>query len=115
MTRNGWTTITESDPSATRRLVERLESNPPSRFGTTNVVHSDRPAPDVFRFWTEDDTRVALRPSGTEPKLKHYCEAIVHVGDPHGGDDAAAVAAAREIAERRLDAVVADVHSLITP
>ena len=58
----------------------------------------------MIRLWTGDGTRVALRPSGTEPKLKHYCEAIV----PVDGDDAGAPAAARAEAERRLDAVLAD-------
>ncbi|MEZ5238048.1 MAG: hypothetical protein R2716_03545 [Microthrixaceae bacterium] len=45
------------------------------------VVSNDRPARDVLRIHLEDETRVVLRPSGTEAKLKYYCEAIEPVRD----------------------------------
>ena len=60
----------------------------------------------MHRWLLEDDTRVIVRPSGTEPKLKYYCEAVVGV---HAGD----VAAARAMAERRLDAVLGDLGTLL--
>lgn len=31
------------------------------------------PKSDVFLFWLEDGTKVMIRPSGTEPKVKLYC------------------------------------------
>lgn len=30
------------------------------------------PKSDVLRFWLEDDTKIVVRPSGTEPKIKLY-------------------------------------------
>ena len=42
-------------------------------------------APDVLRIDLEDGVRVVVRPSGTEPKLKCYCEAVETVdGDLEG-------------------------------
>ena len=29
---------------------------------------------NVLQFFTEDNTKVSIRPSGTEPKIKFYCE-----------------------------------------
>lgn len=117
VTRNGWTTVTGSDPTTqVRGLLDRLIDAPPTSLGGVEVVASDRPAPDVFRCWTRDGTRVAVRPSGTEPKIKHYCEAVVNVTPPDTTDTtdaASAVAAARAVAERRLDDVVAEVVALV--
>lgn len=86
-------------------LVDDLVARPPETLGGLAVTGSDRPAHDVLRLWLEDDTRVVVRPSGTEPKLKYYCEAI----EPVRGD----VAAARAAARARLDRVVADLRALL--
>ena len=108
VTRNGWTPLAPTSPvgapGGADDLVARLVERPPERWGGRAVVDHDRPAPDVLRWWTDDGTRIALRPSGTEPKLKHYCEAVVDVGP--SGD----LAASRALAEERLDAVVADIE-----
>ncbi len=29
---------------------------------------------NVLQYFTEDGTKVSIRPSGTEPKIKFYCE-----------------------------------------
>ncbi|MGB3859128.1 MAG: phospho-sugar mutase, partial [Ornithinimicrobium sp.] len=39
----------------------------------------DLPGTPGVRFYLEDDTRIIVRPSGTEPKIKVYLEAIVPV------------------------------------
>jgi phosphomannomutase len=106
LTRNGSVDVT--GPGWEERLaglVDRLVSDPPAALGGVDVQRSDRPAPDVLRMWTTGDTRVALRPSGTEPKLKYYCEAVVPVGTD--------LAVARHVATARLDAVVGDVMALV--
>ena len=54
-------------------------------------------------YLTAADSRVIIRPSGTEPKLKCYLEVVVPV------EDASAVAPARARAQEALDELVADV------
>jgi phosphomannomutase len=85
--------------------MDAWASTPPDALGGLRVVDADRPASDVLRWWLEDRTRVVVRPSGTEPMVKYYGEAIEPVrGDP---------AAAREAARRRLEPVVAEVVALL--
>ena len=42
-------------------------------------------ASDVLRIDLAGGIRVVVRPSGTEPKLKCYCEAVEPVGGDAGG------------------------------
>ena len=44
------------------------------------LVASRFPVPADVLIWTLDDARAIVRPSGTEPKLKCYAEAVVPVG-----------------------------------
>jgi len=81
----------------------------PAALGGVEVASLDRPAPDVTRLVLADRTRVIMRPSGTEPKLKYYLEAIEAVTAP----DADGVAAARAAAEVRLDAIATDLLALL--
>jgi phosphomannomutase len=74
----------------------------PDRLGGVEVVSRDRPAPDVWRGVLADGTRVVVRPSGTEPKVKCYCEAVGQVG---ADEDPETV---RSVLRRRLSGVVAD-------
>ncbi|HEY2203496.1 MAG TPA: phospho-sugar mutase [Pseudonocardia sp.] len=53
-----------------------------------------RPLPDVFVLLGER-TRIVVRPSGTEPKLKAYLQVVEPVEDPAGLPAARAAAAAR--------------------
>lgn len=75
--------------------VEALVGAPPERVGDDAVAAVERLAPDVLRLDLDGGVRVLVRPSGTEPKLKCYCEAVEPV---HGGD----VVAARSAAVARL-------------
>jgi phosphomannomutase len=95
----------EAPGGAARRaaLVERLIADPPARVGALATTGVRALAPDVLRIDLEAGVRVIVRPSGTEPKLKCYCEAVEPVPD---GD----VAAARERARARL----ADVRAGLT-
>jgi phosphomannomutase len=100
--------------------MARLRAAPAAEIGGVGVVRIDDlaegagpglPPTDGLRYLMADDTRVIVRPSGTEPKVKVYLEAIVPV---HGGgvgagsgrgdrvDGADPLAEARAEAARRL-------------
>ena len=65
------------------------------------------PPTDGLLYRTADGGRVVVRPSGTEPKLKCYLEAVVAV---ERGD----LDAARAVAARRLAAIRADLAARFT-
>lgn len=108
-----------SDIAAT---VQRLREAPPQRIAgvpVTSVVdlaagtEDDRdglPPTEGLRLFTSDGTRVVVRPSGTEPKVKCYLEVVEPV--PADADDDA-LTHARRSARARLDAVAADVRSAL--
>lgn len=88
-------------------VLARLREQPPSELGGVPVTGAEDlasgvdglPPTDGLRFHLEDGTRVIVRPSGTEPKLKVYLEAVVPVDGRPG------LAQARAEAARRLAAV----------
>ena len=72
-------------------LMEQLRTSPPTHIGQSQVIaykdyktqqHTDLrdqsthtlslPSSNVLQFFTEDGTKVSIRPSGTEPKVKMY-------------------------------------------
>lgn len=68
-------------------MMNRLRVSPPETFGSSSVeVYTDLaegtdqlPPTDGLLYVTRDLTRVIIRPSGTEPKLKCYLEVVVPV------------------------------------
>jgi phosphomannomutase len=68
------------------RAASELVAAPPTRLGGIAVVTGDQPSTGTARWFLQDRTRVLVRPSGTEAKLKYYLEAIeeVHPGEPPG-------------------------------
>jgi phosphomannomutase len=101
-----------ADLSLIARAMERLRAQPPARLAGMPVTAADDlregsgtlPPTDGLRYRLGDDAaRVVVRPSGTEPKLKCYLEAVVPVAD------AAALPEAHAEARRVLDALRADV------
>lgn len=70
------------------RIMERLRSRPPASAAGVDVVRAEDllrdgalPPTDGLRYHLADDSRVIVRPSGTEPKLKVYLEVIEPVDD----------------------------------
>jgi len=66
------------------------------------------PAADVLIWHAGDDARVMIRPSGTEPELKIYAEAVHPVASQHGLAAARTAAAGR--VEQMLSAAAAALH-----
>ncbi|HWJ85999.1 MAG TPA: phospho-sugar mutase [Cellulomonas sp.] len=102
--------------------VERLRAAPPRTLAGSRVTRvvdlaagtdderGGLPATEGLRLETQDDTRVVVRPSGTEPKVKCYLEVVVPLD--RAADDAT-VAAARHTARERLHAVAADMRAAL--
>jgi phosphomannomutase len=88
--------------------VAGLAASPPTRVGADAVEAIRWLAPDVLRVDLARGLRVLVRPSGTEPKLKCYCEAV----EPVERDG---LAAARERARRRLAATRDALLPLLSP
>ncbi|WP_424935273.1 MULTISPECIES: phospho-sugar mutase [Bacteria] len=89
--------IRVEDVAVIERIMSALRADPPAVFGDRAVssaedlltVGGDAPAGDVLRYRLADGSRVIVRPSGTEPKLKVYIDARAE----SAADAAAAVAA----------------------
>lgn len=65
-------------------LMKTLRQTPPQSIGGKKVSliedflagFDHLPPSDVLRFWLEDASKLVIRPSGTEPKIKIYAEAV---------------------------------------
>ncbi|MEU9873440.1 phospho-sugar mutase [Actinomadura sp. NPDC048021] len=102
-----------SDLSLITAAMARLRSDPPRELGGRRVESfddlalpaGDLPPTDGLRFRLAGGSRVVVRPSGTEPKLKCYLEVVL----PVDGD----VAEVRARAAADLEALRADVSAAI--
>jgi phosphomannomutase len=68
-------------PSDGAAVVEELRANPPMMIGGRQVVGvEDFPEANLLRLWLDEvggrGVRLQIRPSGTEPKVKLYGEAV---------------------------------------
>lgn len=65
------------DPAAGAAKVAAMRKRPPDEIGGRRVVATEEyPEADLLRFELEGGVRVQVRPSGTEPKVKLYGEAV---------------------------------------
>ncbi|WP_288798804.1 phospho-sugar mutase [uncultured Arsenicicoccus sp.] len=103
-----------SDLALMPALMERLRGERPETIAGSPVERLDDlaagvgglPPTDGLRYHLADDSRVIVRPSGTEPKVKVYLEAIEPV------DGAGDLARARATAAERLAAIKVDMAAL---
>jgi phosphomannomutase len=96
LTKKGINGVREID-----KIMEEFRSNPPNKIDESIIVKTDDfqssistdnnklktkinlPKSNVLIFTTNDGTKVALRPSGTEPKIKFYISVNGKVDDTH--------------------------------
>ena len=88
-----------------------LRAGPPAEVGgralesVEDLLVGGRLPPSDVLIWTLDGARLVVRPSGTEPKVKCYAEAVVPV--PSGDDLTSARATARTTVDAVLDGAAA--------
>lgn len=102
-----------ADLAAIPRIIENLRVNPPCTVGGRTVTQfvdlespeSGLPPTNGLLFTLQGNSRVIIRPSGTEPKVKAYLQSVQPVADradlPH----------AREAAASQIEAMAADVRT----
>lgn len=96
-------------------MMDTLRKAPPHQLAGSRIVETvdlslgspELPATDGMLFLTESGSRLIVRPSGTEPKLKCYIEVVEH---PQQRSD---IPAARQSAATSLAAIRADIPSLL--
>ena len=100
-------------------MMERLRSKCPSCIDDVPVLcvedyqtkiarnlqeHTEKPlllpTSDVLRFWLKDRTKLVIRPSGTEPKVKIYAEVV----QERSKNVEAAIQRCDDLLKKRLDA-----------
>ncbi len=103
-----------ADLSLIGSVMTRLRDASPTAIAGVAVERADDlsagsealPPTDGLRYYLADGSRVIVRPSGTEPKLKVYLEVVEAVPDRAGLD------AARDRAAARLAAIREAMHGL---
>ena len=78
-----------TDVGIIARTMSAFRANPPAQVGSIRVEQIDDfrdgfgpfPASDILRMWLVGGSRIIVRPSGTEPKLKIYIDASATEGD----------------------------------
>lgn len=79
---SGQVSLRVDDLSVIGRIMGALRTTPPEELGGVLVERVDDlmtgvdglPPSDVLRLWLADGSRLIVRPSGTEPKLKAYLD-----------------------------------------
>ena len=80
---SGQVSIRVDDVAVIARIMAALRATPPTSIGDDAVVSAEdllsvpagEPSGDVLRYRLASGSRVIVRPSGTEPKLKAYLDA----------------------------------------
>lgn len=112
-----------------KKLMENLRKNPPKTIAdqpveiledylTHTSLHLDTgkkealvlPKSDVLRFWLADQTKIVVRPSGTEPKIKLYCGVM----EKHHYADRNAMEKAIAACDKRLDTLLTTMQKILS-
>ncbi|MFI8594495.1 phospho-sugar mutase [Microbacterium sp. NPDC078428] len=104
--RSGQVSVRVTDLRIIADVMARLRAQPPSEFGGVGILRADdllRPTDgtvpgDVLRYTLDDGSRVIVRPSGTEPKLKIYLDVRADSAEDAAGRLARLEEAARALA-----------------
>lgn len=112
---SGQLSIRVEDLGEISSMMALLRAEPPAILGGSAVAESidlsagtaELPATNGLLYLTENGTRVIVRPSGTEPKLKCYVEVVIDVSSREQ------LPAARQEASLALAAVERDVRAAL--
>jgi len=105
---SGQVSIRVDDVAVIGRIMAALRQDPPAAFGETAISSVEdlltaaegAPAGDVLRYRLADGSRVIVRPSGTEPKLKVYIDSRADSADAARDAVTSLDAAIRDLLDR---------------
>ena len=79
--------------------MDDISTGESTDFASGNTTHLDLPKSNVLIYYTEDGSKIAARPSGTEPKIKFYIS--VNTSEKENFD---------EILQKKIDAISSQLH-----
>ncbi|HEX6981705.1 MAG TPA: phospho-sugar mutase [Balneolaceae bacterium] len=86
-------------------IIKDFKAQEEKNVESGKVIPIDLPKSNVLQFITEDGSRVTVRPSGTEPKIKFYCSVSTEIKNRDGFDEAT------EELENRMNGLINDLTS----
>tara|TARA_Y100000588_G_scaffold222524_1_gene236429 strand:+ start:1826 stop:3553 length:1728 start_codon:yes stop_codon:yes gene_type:complete len=85
-------------------LIEDYQTSIAKNLQTQEESTIDVPKSNVLIYYTEEGSKIALRPSGTEPKIKFYISVNTDL------DNVSAFAATEQLLESKIDAILKDMN-----
>lgn len=85
-------------------LIEDYQLSISKNLQSNEETTIDIPKSNVLIYYTEDGSKIALRPSGTEPKIKFYISVNTEL------DNSSDFAATEQLLENRIDNILKDMN-----
>lgn len=85
-------------------LIEDYQTSVAKNLQTLEEIAIDVPKSNVLIYYTEEGSKIALRPSGTEPKIKFYISVNTDL------DNVSAFAETEQLLESKIDAILKDMN-----